>query len=310
MRNGFAFFIFLSLVLLLPITSTEFFQNAYYSIQADTHDKKILEFSTTNNTIMKYYPRKFLTIGNALLYHPVMIDVKVAATDPDGIDSVIMKFRYENASVWNQSVLSKLDEVGDLYTGTIQFKTNSTSTTSFDSVTIQVQYVANDTLNNTAMSPVMNFTYEFGLITVDGVSPLYNTPDLWYLFNTTGHEVTWATQGVGTPHPFTLYILYQDDFLLEQYRWSGDLTIDVDGLPLGNHVYDLTVALGAWPTNDNVTVHVVDVIPIGVTTGSVGPITGSMPTYSGFNLGPLEIPIIMMLGLVLAIGIVGYFQYQ
>ncbi len=296
-----------SLLLFPPLTGIEELQKTQYTLLKNT---PALQSEDSNNPVMKYYPRKYLEIGNSLLFYPEQLAVMVVATDPDGIDSVLMKYRFMRVSDWNQSLLTIFDDENDIYNGTLHFSTNSTSSSYYEPVTIQVQYLANDTYDYTTESPIMEFTHEFGLITADGGAPLYDTPDLWYLYNTTGHEVTWATQEEGTIHHFTLYTLYQDGFLLEQYQWEGELNINVDDLPLGDHVYGLTVACGARPTSDTVTVHVVDTLPSGVHTGSVGPITYSTFIDPGFNFGPKSHPVIFIFGLSLVAIIIGFLQYR
>lgn len=254
---------------------------------SNSHATNQFTFSDENSApIMEYYPRKFLSFGGGLLYGPSELPVVVIAYDSDEIDSVVMYCKYKEDILWNQSVLDQVNENEDVYKGTLIFKINSSSTVDYDPVTIQVFYIANDTLNNTLQSPVMEFTMDYAIVTVDGVAPLYETPDLWYLVNTTGHSVTWRTQGTATTvHPYTLYTLYKDEYLLEQDHWEGELTLDVDGLSLGNHLYQLSVALGAWPTYDNVTVHVVEELPSGVNTGVAEPITGVTGLIGTTSLG-------------------------
>lgn len=268
--------ILLGLLLLLPIISINHISKIQQkAIQINREFKRELSETNTGPT-MEYYPRKYISFNTLLLYQTIQFPVHVEATDSDGVDTIIMLYRYDWASSWNQSILTKMNIENNLYNGTLYFKTNSSSTTYYDPVTIQVQYIANDTLNNIAESPILEFTFECAIVTSDGAAALRDTPDLWYLVNSTGHEITWSTQDE-TPviHPFTIYRLIKDNLLLEQYTWDGELTINVDGLPLGNHIYDLTVACGAWPTNDNVTVHVVEELPTSITTSNQGSITDS-----------------------------------
>ncbi|MGY5873627.1 MAG: hypothetical protein RTV72_15365 [Candidatus Thorarchaeota archaeon] len=244
---------------------------------------------------MEYYPCKYRSFGNGLLYSPLELPVMVLAQDPDGIDTVRMFCRYKEETIWNESILDQTLEDDDVYNGSLLFKAKSSSIDSHDPITMEVFYIANDTLNNSLQSTIMAFTMEFGIVTVDGVAPLYETPDLWYLVNSTGHSVTWQTQvDITYFHPFTLYTLQKEGYLLEQEQWEGELTINVDGLSLGDHLYELEVACGAWPTNDNVTVHVVEVLPTGVYTGSVGPKTRETGTVN--FAGP---------GLIISVGFIG-----
>lgn len=221
---------------------------------------------------MEYYPRKYLSFGSVSRN----LTVIVVAQDLDGVNTVMMNYRNSHVLEWNHSLLTRETENTERYRGTLQFKANSSSPE--DSVTIQVIYIANDTLNNIRQSPMFEFTMEYAVLTVDGTGPLYDTPDLWYLVGTVGHEITWATSYDWINfHPYTKYTLHKDDLLLEHYQWSGELTINVDNLELGDHEYHLDVRLGAWGSVDNVTVHVVEELPLGVPTDSVWPITTTTP---------------------------------
>ncbi|MFW9804557.1 MAG: hypothetical protein ACFFFC_18005 [Candidatus Thorarchaeota archaeon] len=217
-----------------------------------------------SNPTMEYYPRKYYGPTN----ENYTLSVKVLARDPDGIDSVIMHFADQGSSDWNHIPMTRSEGNDDLFTATLEFFYNSTELQPHETYYRQVYYVANDTLGNVAQSPIM----EFGLSptywtwTVDFYSYLYDTPDLWYLVGSTGHQVTWATTEGGF-----YYTLLKDGYLLEHHFWHDELTINVDGLPLGDHFYELVVAGGFSTGRDNVTVHVVSELPFGVPSGSVGP---------------------------------------
>ncbi|MHA2212546.1 MAG: hypothetical protein ACW992_05240 [Candidatus Thorarchaeota archaeon] len=221
--------------------------------------------------VMEYYPRKFLTDS----YHFHNLSVVVFANDPDGVDSVAMLFSTVDSGEWNRTELKRNDVNIDRFEGNLIFEGNATQ--SGELVSYSVRYIANDSLGNEVESPTFEFGVYFTVITVDGGAELYDTPDLWYEVNTAGHEVTWATRTGGRT-----YVLHKDGLLLELHRWEQELTINVDGLPLGEHVYSLYVRTGAWGDFDNVTVHVVEETPEGVPTDSVGPQSGPFDTELGY----------------------------
>jgi len=217
-----------------------------------------------SNPTMEYYPRKY--------YGPTNEDytllVKVLAKDPDGIDSVIMHFADRGSSDWDETPMARSRGNDGLFTATLEFFYNSTELQPYETYYRQVYYVANDTLGNIAQSPIMEFglSQTYWTWTADYDGDLYDTPDLWYLVGSTGHRVTWVTVYGGF-----YYTLLKDDLVLENHIWLGELTINVDGLPLGEHIYQLAVDGGFTTGRDNVTVHVVSELPFGVPTGSVGP---------------------------------------
>ena len=138
------------------------------------------------------------------------------------------------------------------------------------------------------------YTFQHSTATVDwGSGGLYNTPDLWYVVGTIGHTITWEEIRF-TPSAYPLgqcgkpessvvlsgefglqYALHQDGYLIEDWQWSGILKIGVDGLDVGDHVFELGLQ-SVPPISDMVTVHVVQTpedLPPGVFTDSVGPMT-------------------------------------
>jgi hypothetical protein len=218
-----------------------------------------------SNPTMEYYPRKYYAAEK----YNYNLEVKVLAKDPDGIDSVIMHYADRGSSVWDQTTMVQTEDREDLFAANLGFSYNSTGGRVYDTFR-QVFYVATDTLGNVAQSPLLEFGMGGTVLTVDDDPQLYDTPDLWYLLGTTGHEVTWATAS----HGFR-YVLLKDGLLLEQHNWiwNQGLAINVDGLELGEHVYRLTIDGGWSQEMDIVTVHVVSELPFGVPTDSVGPST-------------------------------------
>jgi hypothetical protein len=218
-----------------------------------------------SNPAMEYYPRKYYAAHT----HNYNLEVKVLAKDPHGVDSVIMHYTNRGSSSWNQTIMTQSHDRADLYVATLEFIYNSTGGRVYDTFR-QVFYVATDTLGNVAQSPLLEFGMGETYLTVDDDPQLYDTPDLWYLIGSTGHEVTWATAS----HGFR-YVLLKDGLLLEKHNWiwNQGLTINVDGLELDEHVYKLTVDGGWSIETDIVIVHVVSELPTGVPTDSVGPST-------------------------------------
>jgi hypothetical protein len=214
-----------------------------------------------SNPTMEYYPRKYYAAAN----FDYTLTVSVLARDPDGIDSVVMYYANRGSSDWNQTPMTRSAGSGDIFTTTLEFFYNSTGWQLYDTYR-QVYYVANDTLGNVAQSSIMEFGLAQITWTADYDGDLYDTPDLWYVAGSTGHEVTWETVYGGF-----YYTLLKDGLILEKHIWVGSLTINVDGLPSGDHVYRLSVDGGFSTGIDNVTVHVVNELPAGVPTGSVGP---------------------------------------
>jgi hypothetical protein len=208
--------------------------------------------SDEDGPIMEYYPRKYFTDG----YEHHDLTVIVVARDSDGVHSVMIHYSQKDSNNWSLSPLLQDDENPDLYSGYLVFEENETEPYSHESV-FQIYYVANDTLGNTSQSPLFEFGAVFVPVTSDAGPDLYETPDLWYLVGTTGHEITWMDDSLGRT-----YTLYKDGLLLERHRWHGELTINVDGLPLGDHLYSLEVWHGCCLDTENVTVHVVEELPI------------------------------------------------
>ena len=258
-----------------------------------------------SNPTMEYYPRKYYAAER----YNYNLEVKVLAKDPDGIASVIMHYADRGSSVWDQTTMVQTEDREDLFAANLEFTYNSTGGRVYDTFR-QVLYVATDSLGNVAQSPIFEFGIGETVLTVDSDPQLYDTPDLWYLLGTTGHEVTWATAS----HGFR-YVLLKDGLLLEQdnWIWNQELTINVDGLELGEHVYRLTIDGGWSQEMDTVTVHVVTELPFGVPTDSVGPSTDSVGALTDpeWFIGPSITERILPTGLdtplpneVLAIGIV------
>jgi hypothetical protein len=269
-----------STILLVPnCTSDENLANEINEFGTLEEDN-ISEFQ--EGPIMRYYLRRYsYPFGQGLPNFNLTIFVQ----DHDGVDTVIMMYSqkngdFENISmstqdtgVWqNASMDHKID---NWYTTTIPISNLSEP---YSWCSFLVRYTANDTLGNWEVSPLCIYVLQNYPVTVDwfGIE-LYDTPDLWYVAGTINHTVTWDVTPDSTGQSGWPYSLYEDGSLTERWEWSGSITIDVDGLDIGIHIFELYIQV-AWSTNskDTVTVHVVETseeIPPGVSTGSVGPLT-------------------------------------
>lgn len=242
--------------------------------------------SDENGPIMEYYPRKYFT--DVYMNHDLTIIV--VASDPDGVHTVTMNYSEHGSDKWILTTLQQDEDNSEFYKGHLVFEENETEPYPRES-SFLVQYIANDTLGNRAQSPLFDFGVVFMSVTSDNIVDLYETPDLWFLVGTTGHSITWLDEGYGRT-----YTLLKDGLLLEEHRWQGELTINVDGLSLGDHLYSLEVRHGSGIDTENVTVHVVEELPTGVSTGSVGPITDIVDSaLSEFQLMTILVGSILLL---------------
>jgi len=216
---------------------------------------------------MRYYLRKY--------YHQVYGDyhfnlsLEVFAQDPNGVDTVLMMYSYGEGSWYNLSMTQDTSNAS-WFRSFLLFPANwsESAITGFLGYAYQVRYAANDTFGNWAITETCTYQILFDNLVEDGVTiELYDTPDLWYLVGTVGHSVAW---GVRSGYP-NHYLLYEDGHLIESWSWTGSLMINVDGLALGDHVFVLSVSAGWSSSFDNVTVRVVDELPIGYTVQTVGP---------------------------------------
>ncbi|MGY5863407.1 MAG: hypothetical protein RTV41_02315 [Candidatus Thorarchaeota archaeon] len=209
--------------------------------------------------------------------------------DPDGIDTVTMMFSQKSGDLENISMSTQ--DTGVWQNVTMDHKLDSWYETTIPILNLNLtepyswcsylaKYAANDTLGNLEVSPLCIYMFTHNPVTVDwfGIE-LYDTPDLWYVTGTTNHTVTWDVAPDSHGQSGWPYSLYEDGNLTERWGWSGSITIDVDGLDIGNHIFELYLQV-AWSSNskDTVVVHVVETpeeIPSGVATGSVGPLIES-----------------------------------
>ena len=239
-------------------------------------------FESQEGPTMRYYLRRYTdNYGQGLPNFTLTTFVE----DHDGVDAVIMMYSQKNGDFENLSLSTQ--DIGVWQNVTLTHKIDSwyEATIPISNLTEQyswcsylVRYAANDTLGNMEVSPLCIYVLMHNPITADwfGIE-LYDTPDLWYVAGTTNHTVSWDTAPDSHGQSGWPYSLYEDGHLTERWGWGGGLTVDVEGLDIGNHTFKLylQVALSEKPS-DTVVVHVVetlDEIPAGMSTGSVGPLT-------------------------------------
>jgi hypothetical protein len=284
------------------------------------HGSRIIDIANLNPDqeapIMRYYLRKYYSESpwNPAPNASITITspnytVRIFVEDPDGISTVIAE------CALNDGIFHNITMTGDSagwYQGTLLGGNISGADLQYS---YYVMYFANDSLGCWSNTSMCVYTFQHSTATADwGSMGLYDTPDLWYVAGTIGHTITWEEINF-IPSTYTLsqyrgsessvilsgefglqYALLQDDYLIEYWHWSGKLKIGVDGLDVGNHVFELR--LQSLPLiSDMVIVHVVatsEEIPQGVSTISVEPIT-----ESGDEILNFMTPIII-LGLSLA----------
>jgi hypothetical protein len=228
---------------------------------------------------MRYYLRKYYSE----LYTQMEgynLTLRIRVEDPDGVESVNITFTLNDGP----GVSAPMDEgYGDWYQSNLTF--------TMDRNSYSVRYIAKDSLGNIAMTPQCTYKILFTNLVADGSVEMFDTPDLWYVVNTTGHTVTWNSNGG------FFYSLFEDNHLIEKDKWFPPLTIIVDNLYLGDHVYLLRVSAGGWSDSDTVTVHVVgsaEDIPLGAQTDSVQPIQGFTIWIWGVILGSIAVAIVLV----------------
>lgn len=221
---------------------------------------------------LRYYLRKFWKIYEGMYGSSITLNLNLFVEGSDDIDSVLVMCTPPGNSTYNQSMT--LSSIENLYTFnfTVPIPENLTTLVSgFSSYTIyyEVQYFVNTSSGQSILSGICPYQFYFRGLAADAGCTFYDTPDLWYLENTTGHEITWDLSSGYAEE----YSLREDGYLIEHWKWSGPLTINVDGLSLGNHEFSIYAKTGGWGDSETVTVHVVTALPFGVNTDDAEPIT-------------------------------------
>jgi hypothetical protein len=232
---------------------------------------------------MRFYLRRYTNDFGGNLLNSTL---KILVEDDDGVDVVTMMYSQKSGDSENFTLFDQ--DIGVWQNVTMKHKSDSwyevtihisNLTEPYSWCSFLVRYIANDTLGNSQISPLCIYVFStLSTVIADwfGIE-LYDTPDLWYVAGTTNHTVSWNVVPDSHGQSGWIYSLYEEGNLTERWRWRGKITIDVDGLDIGDHIFDLylRVALSS-KTKDTVTVHVVgtsEEIPSGAATGSVGPIT-------------------------------------
>lgn len=228
---------------------------------------------------LRYYLQKFYAKASGAYGQNITLYLLVEGSD--NIDDVIMICTPEGKSSYNVSMIET--STPNLYTSQLELSVPENTTLSpymEKTVKCSVQYFVNTTSGMSILSEVCPYQVKVSMLEYDG-TPIhfYDTPDLWYLENTIGHEIIWDIS-TGSPD---YYKVYEDEFLIEAWSWSGPVTIYVDNLPLGDYEFEIRATAGWVCGSDTVTVHVVTELPQGVSTDSVGPITNHL-------FGPFTIP--------------------
>jgi hypothetical protein len=236
-----------------------------------------------SNPSMKYYLKNYYSA--IYPFDNFSLPIRILVEDPDGVEAVFAIYSFNNG-LWSNISMTENNNDPGWYETSLDFPGFSQASGSH---TCAIRYTAKDTLGNWAMTSLCTYSILATTVTGDVSVEVYDTPDLWYLIGTTGHTVTWKSIGGIS------YSLYEDEHLIEKSKWSGPVTINVDGHECGEHVYKLHVSGGMWSDFDEVTVHVVDSIqniPFGAYTDSVEP-----NTLLGPNMPHLSIP--FLIGVVL-----------
>jgi len=278
------------ILVVIPIYSLE--STTSHTILSTDESLTIADSPSVSEIRLKYYLRKFYAQN---YYNNLTLSILIEGTND--IDCVLTMITPEGGDSYNMTMV-KTDST-NLYTTSFQFEYPENVTyIPYNSpiiVRYSVQYYVNTTTGITMVSAICPYQTAFGQH-ADGPSIVfYDTPDLWYEEGSTGHEVTWA---VSTGYP-DFYKLYEDDFLIEAWSWDGPLTINVDDLAIGDHVFMVEATQGWAIGSETAIVHVVTTIPYGVSTGSVGPITDTLATSFPLILIGTAISMVLIIGIAI-----------
>ncbi len=263
----------------------------------DSNKDSKVYISAEEELQLRYYLRKYSSKSTGSYGQNLTLYLLIEGSND--LDSVIMICTPEGEPSYSVSMTET--STPNLYTSQLELSISENTTLNMYSEEISrcsVQYYANTTSGSSIVSEVCSYQVIITMLEYDGpIIHFYNTPDLWYLINTTGHEVTWSISE-GFPD---YYKVYEDDFLIEAWSWNGSVTINVDNLPIGEHVFEVQATAGWTSASETVTVHVVDELPEGVSTGSVGPITNpinQLLSNSAFVAVLVGIPTLLLLSAI------------
>jgi len=229
------------------------------------------EYTNAENELqLRYYLRKFRKLYYFPPYSSITLDLNLLVEGSDDIDKVLVMCTPVGNSTFNQSMTSSSTE--NLYTSSLIVPVpEDAPITGYSPYIIyyEVRYFVNTTSGQSIHSEICPYQFYLQGLHSDGGGVLYDTPDLWYLEGTTGHEITWKLESGSAKE----YRLSEDGYLIEHWSWSDPLTINVDELGLGEHVFSIYAYEGGWGDSETVTVHVVTELPFGVNTDDAKPIT-------------------------------------
>ena len=208
--------------------------------------------------------------GNRTLFLAILVD------DSDGVDTVLVGFSYDNI-IWDNSTMNRYSATPNLYAGEVLVVNISTENPYQE---VYIQYTANDTLGNDAATEICLHGIRYYPYTANSYTEysLFDTPDLWYVVGTTDHSITWTDNSTPLEWDIVLgsnlrYNIRKDGHLFESWIWNHKVTLSVDDLGVGSHVYRLSWSFGPYH-EDSVTVHVVETIDELPTTVSISTSAG------------------------------------
>ena len=239
---------------------------------------------------LRYYLRKFHKSYCGWYGPNITLNLNLLVEGANDVDCVLVMCTPLGNSSYNLTM--DLSSTENLYTSTLtipRLDNISTTVTYFQPYTIdyEVQYFVNTSSGQSILSEVCPYQFYFRSYCPDASCVLYDIPDLWYVEGTTGHEITWElVPGQGNAEE---YQLSEDGYLIEQWIWSGSLTINVDGLSLGDHEFKVYAYTGGFGDLETVTVHVVTELPTSVTTDDTEPLTNTTNTLVLTQLSALSV---------------------
>lgn len=238
-----------------------------FNVDANTMNEQVHEQVTDEEDnvgpSMCLYTKRFydyLWIG----YPIPLLDVDIFVQDASGVDTVMVSYSKESDS-WTNITMVQQEGEENWYEARLDFFNTSTSNTSdtiilyteyYDyDVIFQVRYFANDTLGNIAMTENLTYRYHFSVTASDGSTiKLEEQRDRWFVVGTEGHKILWdIVEGRAASYEVKI-----NGHLIESWRWTGPVEIDLDGLPVGTYTVRLSASYGvAWDVK-TFKVHIVE----------------------------------------------------
>lgn len=169
-----------------------------------------------------------------------------------------LDFEYESGSTGNTITWVPYDNNPDNYIVEIDGTPHDSGDWTGEEVTVNVDNL--DVNSHTVVCTVFdihgNFAEDTVIVTVvDTTNPTIDHPeDISYVFEETGNSITWQPRDVNPQS----YVLTLDGDVIESDSWEGgDITVNVDGLEVGSHIYLVLVTDSSGNSvSDSVTVTV------------------------------------------------------